>query len=183
MECIFRLGLVTAGLFLVIPYVISQTEQNEPANALISVCMSDERPYSDFDFVLGSWDFYAPDGNKIGEQVYTKREQGCLITEEMKFTTGHTGFGMSFVDPETGLWRQIWMSPMYYVDYSGGLDESGAMVLEGTAYPNNGGKSTPIRGVWSKQVDGSIKQEFLLFSEKTKTWDILFAGFTRPKID
>ena len=142
---------------------------------------TNEKPYSDFDFVVGSWDFYTPDGTKIGEQLYTKREDGHLILEEWQLSSGETGLGMSFVDPKTGLWRQVWMSPMYHIDYSGGLDENGAMVLEGTLYPNNGNKSSPIRGIWSKQPDGSIQQDFYVFEDKSKKWNVLFSGYTLPK--
>lgn len=140
-----------------------------------------ETPYSDFDFVVGSWDFYIPDGTKIGEQTYIKREEGHLILEEWKLSSGETGLGMSFVDPKTGLWRQVWMSPMYHIDYSGGIDENGAMVLEGTLYPNNGDKSSPIKGIWAKQPDGSIKQDFYVFDDKINKWNVLFSGYTLPK--
>ena len=151
----------------------------QSSNDVTPICSSEEAPYRDFDFVLGSWDFYTSDSVKIGKQVYTKREQGCLILEEWELDSGDTGIGMSFVDPATGNWRQVWMSPTYHIDYSGGIDEQGAMILEGTAYPNNGEKSFPIRGIWAKQSDGSIKQEFFFLDEGSNTWQILFAGFTR----
>lgn len=59
--------------------------------------------------------------NKKTKQVYTKREKGCLILEEWELNSGETGMGISFVDPETGLWRQVWMSLSYYIDYSEGI--------------------------------------------------------------
>ena len=149
-------------------------------NDMVAINTS-ETPYSDFDFVVGSWDFYTPDGTKIGVQTYTKREDGHLIVEEWQLSSGETGLGMSFVDPKTGLWRQVWMSPMYHIDYSGGIDENGAMVLEGTLYPNNGGESSPIKGMWSKQPDGSIKQDFYIFDDKLDKWNVLFSGYTLPK--
>ena len=147
----------------------------------IGAINTNEPPYSDFDFVVGSWDFYTPDGTKIGVQTYTKREDGHLILEEWQLISGETGLGMSFVDPKTGLWRQVWMSPTYHIDYSGGIDENGAMVLEGTLYPNNGSKSSAIRGVWAKQSDGSIKQDFYVLEEKSNKWIVLFSGYTLPK--
>jgi hypothetical protein len=56
---------------------------------------------------LGEWDFLTADGKKIGEQVYTKKEEGCLIVEEWTTLSGITGTGMTFVDPATKLWRQV----------------------------------------------------------------------------
>lgn len=101
--------------------------------------------------------------------------------EEWKLSSVETGIGMSFVDPKTGLWRQVWMSPMYHIDYSGGIDENGAMVLEGTLYPNNGDKSSPIKGIWAKQPHGSIKQDFYVFDDISKTWNVLFSGYILQK--
>jgi|SRR5690606_5082779 len=165
MKCIIKTGML---ILVSLVCVDGAFAQNEKTN-------------TDFDFVLGSWDFYTLDGTKIGEQIYTKREEGHLIVEEWKLSSGGTGMGMTFVDPKTGLWRQVWMSPTYHIDYSGGIDENGAMVLEGTLYPNNSDESSPIRGIWAKQPDGSIKQDFFVFDEKSNTWNVLFAGYTLPK--
>lgn len=64
-------------------------------------------------------------------------------------------------DPATKLWRQVWMSPTFHIDYSERVNENGDMILEGIMYPNSGEKSSPVRGVWIKQSDGTIQQEFL----------------------
>ena len=68
---------------------------------------------------------------------------------------------MTFVDPATKLWRQVWMSPTFHIDYSERVNENGDMILEGIMHPNSGEKSSPVRGVWIKQSDGTIRQEFL----------------------
>lgn len=172
---VFIAGIMLSAKILFAQNDPSKTNHNQPK----PICSSHEKPYCDFDFVVGKWDFFTPDGTKVGEQVYTKREEGCLIVEEWTMQNGSTGMGMSFVDPKTGLWRQVWMSPMFHIDYSGGLDETGAMVLEGTIYPNNGKESSPVRGIWAKQSDGSIKQEFYTYQETTDEWKVLFAGYTR----
>lgn len=176
-----KVGLCLLAWLLCATDAITQTVKKNPSNSSGPVCGSSKKPYRDFDFIIGNWDFYTPDSTKIGEQIYTKREQDCLIVEEWKLTSGGTGLGMTFVDPKTKLWRQVWMSPMYHIDYSGALNDKGAMVLEGTIYPNNGDKSSPIRGIWAKQTDGTIKQEFFVLSDKTHHWEILFAGFARLK--
>ena len=71
------------------------------------VCGGDERAYRDFDFLVGQWDFFTMDDRKIGEQLYAKREQGCLIVEDWTTLNGGAGTGVNFVDPATGLWRQF----------------------------------------------------------------------------
>lgn len=145
------------------------------------MCSGEDSPYRDFDFLIGAWDFFGLDGEKIGEHLYSKKEQGCLILEEWTTVFGTTGTGMNFVDPETGLWRQVWMSPLFHIDYSGGRDENGGMLLEGRVHYNSSGKSARVRGVWTMQGDGSIKQDFLQYNDETHAWEVLFAGFSRPK--
>lgn len=174
--------LLILSVFFCSHNIFSQAENSEISRT-DTIPLTETKLYKAFDFVLGNWDFYTPDGTKIGEQIYTKREEGYLILEEWKLVSGSTGLGMSFVDPKTGLWRQVWMSPEYHIDYSGSIDENGAMVLEGTMYPNSGAKSSPIRGSWAKQNDGSIKQEFYVLDKESNTWNMLFAGYTLPKKD
>lgn len=171
----YKIGI--SSILAVVFFCSQSTYAQKKAEAI----NTSEAPYSDFDFVVGEWDFYTPDGTNIGEQTYVKRENGHLILEEWKLNSGETGLGMSFVDPKTGLWRQVWMSPTYHIDYSGSIDENGAMVLEGTLYPNKGGKSSSIRGIWAKQPDGSIKQDFFVLDDTTNTWNVLFSGYTLPK--
>lgn len=153
--------------------------QPAAAGASGPVCGGDARPYRDFDFLVGSWDFFTMDDRKIGEQVYTKREQGCLIVEDWTTLNGGTGMGVNFVDPATGLWRQVWMSPRFHIDYSGGLDENGDILLEGRIYPNDGSADAPVRGVYARQDDGSVVKEFLQFNEETNVWERFFIGRAR----
>jgi hypothetical protein len=146
-------------------------------------CAGNQKPYRDFDFIVGKWEFRTNEGNIVGEQVITKEGEGCAILEEWSEVSGVTGRGLSFVDPKTGLWRQVWMSSRFHIDYSGGLNESGAMVLEGIMYSTIENSSSRIRGIWTKQPNGSIKKEFLRFDEKENKWDTFFAGFAHPKKD
>ena len=147
------------------------------------VCSYNNAPYRDLDFLVGSWEFFTMDGKKIADQIYFKKESGCLILEDWKTLWGETGTGMNFVDPETKKWRQVWMSPSYYIDYSGGLTESGKFVLEGKVYSNSTLERSAIRGIYSKQTDGSIIKEFLKYDITTKEWKQFFIGVARKPIE
>lgn len=175
-----KLIMRTILVFLSILLWNMQSSSQEEQNPKI-LCASDEAPYRDFDFVLGEWEFFNSDGKKIAEQTYRKQEMGCLILEKWTTVSGSTGTGMTFVDPNSGLWRQVWMSPAFHIDYSGGLDHTGAMVLEGTIYPNDGSKSSPVRGIWEKKDNNTLRQEFLKYDEKTKRWNSFFLGYAHPK--
>lgn len=147
------------------------------------VCAKNVSPYRDLDFLIGKWNFFTEEGKLIANQTYHKKEKGCLILEEWKTISGETGTGMNFYDPEIKKWRQVWMSPRFYIDYSGNLDESGNWVLEGRIYPNNGEPSSSVRGIYTRNEDGSITKEFLKYDDKDEIWKQFFIGIAqRPKI-
>lgn len=159
--------------------IFAQPKQDSNAESI--KCSGNESPFRDFDFIIGQWDFKLQNGRKMGVQRITSRGEGCAIVEEWTEVSGISGVGVSFVDPETGLWRQVWMSSRFHIDYSGGLNEAGAMVLEGMMYPTNAEVGFKVRGVWTKYPDGSIKKEFLKFDESEGNWIIFFSGFAHPK--
>jgi hypothetical protein len=125
-----------------------------------------EPPCSDdihghFDFWLGEWNVYSPDnGPYQGQNSIIKTNGDCLITEQWLGASGTTGDSMNFYDPLEEKWRQIWVSGGAFIDYVGGLDEGGAMILNGEiAYPGNPARFG-FKGTWSLQSDGSVRQHF-----------------------
>lgn len=147
----------------------------------LATCASEKTPFRDLDFLVGNWEFFTQDGKKIADQSYSSRGHGCLILEDWKELSGATGTGMNFVDPSTGKWRQVWMSASFHIDYSGGLVEDGRFVLEGRIYPNSGDPASAFKGIYSRQTDGSVTKEFLIYDEKSKTWQRFFIGVARRK--
>ncbi len=132
--------------------------------------------FSQFDFWLGDWNVYQTNGALAGINRITKTDAGCLIREHWRSATGGTGFSMNFYDVGAAAWRQVWVSRGAQIDYVGGLDEAGAMRLEGTIhYPANGA-SAPFRGAWSQQEDGSVLQEFHQQDAETGDWSVWFIG-------
>ena len=107
-----KIGLIILMTSFTIENSFAQSEDKATNNRPISTSSSENKPYRDFDFVVGNWEMFDKDGRKVGEQVYVKREQGRLITEEWTTVSGGTGHGMTFVDSKTGLWRQVYVSPM-----------------------------------------------------------------------
>ena len=176
-----KIGLIILMTSFAIENSFAQSEDKATNKRPVALCSTEDEPYRDFDFVIGHWEMFDKDGTKLGEQVYVKREQGCLITEEWTTVTGGTGLGMTFVDPKTGLWRQVYQSSMGHIDYSGGIDENGSMVLEGVIYQTDGSPSAPVRGIWTKQNDDTMKEEFLIFNSKSKTWGTFYYGIAHKK--
>ena len=168
------------ALALTICLSLSTVKTADAQSSREPICATDESPFRDLDFLLGAWEFFTLDGRMIANQVYSRREKGCLILEDWKTLSGETGTGMNFVDPFTGKWRQVWMSPRFHLDYSGGLVDTGLFVLEGRMYPNDGSGAASIKGIYTRQQDGSVKKEFLRRSDGE--WQSFFVGVARRPV-
>ena len=136
--------------------------------------------FRQFDFWVGEWEVFAPNGQKAGDNSITIEEEGCLILETWNAADGSTGQSYNYVDHATGKWRQIWVSKHATIDYSGGLNEDGAMALEGKiASPT--GQTAAFRGVWTLNDDGTVTQHFSQYSEEQETWVDWFIGTYHKK--
>jgi hypothetical protein len=139
--------------------------------------------FHQFDFWIGEWEVFAPNGKKAGENSIQPEEQGCLLVERWNGVGGSTGQSYNFVDLETGQWRQVWVSPGATIDYAGGLNDKGEMVLEGSigypaGQPGNGAK---FRGTWTPNEDGTVTQHFQQYNDETAQWGDWFIGIYKRK--
>ncbi|KAA9134213.1 hypothetical protein F3N42_01325 [Marinihelvus fidelis] len=131
--------------------------------------------YRAFDFWVGEWDVIAGE-QQVGTNVISREEGGCLLLEQWTSAQGGTGQSYNFYDPESGLWRQVWVSQAFIIDYSGGLDDNGVMVLEGDAVYHASGERHPFRGRWTPQADGTVLQELLQKNAETGEWAPVFVA-------
>ena len=145
-------------------------------------CQTEE--YRQFDFWLGEWEVFSPDGTKQGENSITSEENGCLIVERWTSAQGTTGQSYNYYNPHTEKWQQLWVSGGIIVDYAGGLNEEGQMVLEGEiTYRANSSSTFPFTGTWTANDDGTTTQHFEQYNPQTEEWDDWFTGHYRPKAD
>lgn len=142
-----------------------------------------EGVYDDFDFWVGDWNVYAPDGGQyLGQNTITKINGGCLIQEHWVGAGGNTGDSINIHDPLIGAWRQVWMSNGWYIDYTGGLNEDGGMVLTGEAYTIPTETRAGFRGTWTPNEDGTVTQ-FFEQQDAEGNWQGVFVGIYVPKED
>jgi hypothetical protein len=140
----------------------------------------DEPHHAAFDFWVGAWEVFTPDGNKAGDNVITKEERGCLLVERWTAVQGGTGQSYNFHDNATGQWRQVWVSPGVTIDYAGGLDAEGRMVLEGTIGYRDG-TTAPFRGTWTPLDNGDVRQHFEQYDAEAEAWTDWFEGIYRRR--
>jgi hypothetical protein len=151
----------------------ASTQASQPANPP-PPC--DDADYHQFDFWIGDWDVYDPAGNLAGTNSIQPAEQGCLLIEHWTNSGGGTGQSYNFYDPGTGQWRQIWVNGGGVIDYSGGLTETGSMLLEGEIRNRGAGGVAPFTGEWTPNADGSVTQHFRQQNPETGEWSDWFVG-------
>lgn len=147
-----------------------------------SICESMEN-FNDWDFWVGEWKVYSNDEKHTlqGTNSITKTHKNCLIMENWTNTKGGQGSSMNYYDPVEGHWRQLWVAGGYSIDYTGGLDESGSMVLNGKINYYKPGKSFSFRGRWTANEDGSVRQFFEQFNPEKDQWTVWFDGIYERK--
>src|SRR5262249_3852560 len=137
MKAILALALMLA------PAALAQTPPQAPPPRCV------EPVYRQFDFWIGEWDVFAPNGGpKVGESSVTSAESGCLIIERWSGAKGGKGQSYNLYDAGQKKWRQLWVSPTEQTDYAGALDAKGAMVLEGVSQQAKG-STQRSRGTWT----------------------------------
>ncbi|HXV73289.1 MAG TPA: hypothetical protein VD713_01030 [Sphingomonadales bacterium] len=138
--------------------------------------------YAEFDFWVGEWDVYSTDGTETyqGHNSIQKLAAGCLVYEHWTGAQGGEGYSMNYFDPVDGRWRQVWVSQNLSIDYSGGRDAEGRMVLEGTIHYYGPKASFPFRGIWKPNGDGTVLQHFDQQDPASGEWRVWFEGLYVP---
>lgn len=182
MQMIRALAFCLVATWLTADPASAQEEAEAPESPPTPACTTDASPYRDFDFWVGDWEVYEPGTDrKLGDNPIELTQDGCLIVERWTGARGTTGMSMNFYDPLVGAWRQVWQSPWGFIDYTGGLDDEGRMVLEGKIHYNGRGTTHDFRGRWTPVDDGTVLQEFWQRNEETGEWDSWFVGEYRPR--
>ncbi|MBT8063316.1 MAG: hypothetical protein KJO85_11575 [Gammaproteobacteria bacterium] len=141
--------------------------------------------FNDFDFWVGEWNVYSNDENRIfaGTNSITKHYNNCLIKEQWEGANGG-GFSINFYNPVRGQWRQVWVANGYSIDYAGGLNDEGAMVMKGEIDGYQTNTKTKFRGKWTAEDNGDVIQRFETYDAANDAWNLWFEGrYVRKETD
>lgn len=173
----FRTALVPALAFVAACAATPEPPaESATAPAAFATPPCNDPQHRDFDFWIGEWDVFNPDGTLAGTNSIQPAEYGCLLIERWVNTNGITGQSYNFLDPATDKWRQVWVSAGSVIDYSGKLNDNGAMRLEGQISFRNGTPPLPFRGEWTPNADGTVTQRFEQQNPETGEWSDWFVG-------
>lgn len=131
----------------------------------------------DFDFWVGDWDVFGPQGRQVGRNTISLLFDGGALAEHWRGDGDVEGRSLNAYDQPSGRWHQTW------VDSTGGLLlldgglADGSMVLSGTA-PGRGGAPERQRITWTPE-DTGVRQHWESSPDDGATWQTAFDGHYR----
>jgi hypothetical protein len=136
-----------------------------------------ESVHRQFDFWIGQWEVFLPDGSKAGENRIESILGGCALQESWSGRGGFSGTSLNNFDSADRKWHQVW------VDNTGGrLDlagtlEGSAMIMSSTVtHPEKPGSTLTHKITWTPGSDGSLRQLWQTSEDGGKTWSTAFDG-------
>ena len=137
-------------------------------------------PFRQFDFWLGDWEVRDASGKLAGYNRITSEQRGCVIIERWESVSGVGGMSMNYYEPQSGKWKQNWVSPGAILEMSGGMQGS-SLVMEVPLQNLVKGGTSILRGTWSRLPDGRLRQYFEESKDGGKTWQEWFDGYYQQK--
>jgi hypothetical protein len=127
-----------------------------------------------FDFWIGDWRVYKPDGTFAGMNRVTLEYGGCVIHEHYATGKGYSGESLNTYDPSRKVWHQTWVDSGGLLLTLEGRWDGKNMVLEGIA-PGPDGVAVKQRITWTPNPDGSVRQLWESSGADEK-WKVAFDG-------
>ncbi len=143
---------------------VSATAGGAPVTQRQSPCQS--AMHRAFDFWVGEWVVYDPDGNVSGRNTVELVLGGCALHESWESAGGGDGHSYSFYDAAADKWHQTWIDINGGALYIDGVWNGEAMVL-----------SDGINRVTWTQIDnGGVRRLWESTTAGGATWTTSFDG-------
>ncbi len=130
--------------------------------------------YRQFDFWVGKWEVFRPDGKVAGTNRIEKEYGGCVLHERYVTPGRYTGESLNSYDPARKVWHQTWVDNSGMLLLLEGQFNGKSMVLEGKTL-DQAAKETKHRITWTPNADGSVRQLWESTDAKG-AWTVAFDG-------
>jgi len=90
-----------------------------------------------FDFWIGHWDVFQPDGKQAGENLIEPILGGCALRESWQGRGGFAGTSLNAYDAAGKRWHQTWLDNQAgRLDLSGGLEGQAMLLASSAPHPD-----------------------------------------------
>jgi hypothetical protein len=130
-----------------------------------------------FDFWLGRWEVFTPDGRKAGDNAIESIDGGCALIERWQGRGGFTGTSLNSWDAAARQWRQHWVDSQGGLLRLAGAFDGTRMVLAGSRpHPERPGAMRRERIAWQLLPDGAVRQQWEQSDDDGASWKTVFDG-------
>jgi hypothetical protein len=170
----FRLALVACLLAAGAALAAKPKTEPAPRPQTFKAGPCDNAKCREFDFWIGEWEVYTPEGEVAGTNTVERILGGCVIHETWEGSKGSRG--ESFNIHQSGRWHQTWVDNQGTLLLLDGELDKGRMVLEGDA-PGPTGSTIRNRISWQPLGDGRVRQHWEMSANDGETWTDVFMGY------
>ena len=136
-----------------------------------------------FDFWIGEWDVYNPQGQRAGVNRIERILNGCALLENWIGSRGSTGKSINFFNAAARRWEQVWVADAGGVHKYVGEFKDGAMRFDHGEHIEPDGARVRSRMTFTPLEDGRVRQLIEQSGDGGTTWTVWFDGtyVRRPK--
>ena len=164
--------LLLSALLLLSLNVFAQNTSN---------CNCCSTAHQDFDFWIGEWETYNPDGTLAGTNSIDKIQGNCILRENWtSATAGYTGTSYNFYNYQLKQWEQIWVDNQGQSLHLKGNRVGNQMIMKTEVMKDRKGNDIYNKVTWTKNEDGTVRQVWET-SPNQKEWTIVFDGLYKKK--
>jgi hypothetical protein len=127
-----------------------------------------------FDFWIGDWDVFTPDGTLAGTNRIASL-YGCVLHESWQ-NPKVQGQSFNMFDADRGVWHQTWVDSTGSLLVTEGAFRNGAMTLSDATVPGKKDSKQVNEITWTPNADGSVRQHWRVSVDGGKTWTTSFDG-------
>jgi tetratricopeptide (TPR) repeat protein len=126
-----------------------------------------------FDFWIGDWEVQNPAGQKVGDNLVTREQEGCLLVEHWKSARGmETGTSFNYYDIRDKKWHQLYIANNgnagAFPAMAGELKDSKMVLISDE-------KESPVfRWTWYVISPGKVRQMAEQSNDGQKTWQTVW---------
>jgi hypothetical protein len=149
--------------------------QTTPAAPKPKPCSATE--HRQFDFWIGRWEVFTPDGKQAGVNLIEPIDGGCALIERWQGGGGFSGTSLNSWDATARQWRQHWVDNQGgLLQLAGGLEGTRMVLRSDGPHPSKPGLTLRQRITWTPLPDGAVRQHWETSEDAGATWVSAFDG-------
>lgn len=140
-------------------------------------CATEE--HNQFDFWVGDWEVFSPDGKLVGRNSIQKILGNCVVFENWVSSSGkYAGKSFNTYDANAGTWNQVWVDTGGSTIHFSGKRTGNVMQMHGEH--GSGEEKVHYEMNYTLNKDGTVRQLWRQSKDREK-WDVIFDGLYKSE--